>query len=97
MDGGERLHDASASLPSPSTDRMRDLSMRDLSHRVRSAGGRQTDGDCGDCRASGRGSQGKVGNQCPRFSVFGVVLVGGIVMNILVVDRDRDRDVAEGR
>jgi hypothetical protein len=49
-----------ASLPSPSTDRMRDLNMRDLSHRVRSAGGRQTEGDCGDCGVSGRGSQREV-------------------------------------
>jgi hypothetical protein len=36
---------------------MRDLNMRDLSHRVRSAGGRQTEGDCG---VSGRGSQREV-------------------------------------
>ena len=59
MDGVECLHGAAGSLPSPSTDRMHDFSVRDLSHRVRSAGGRQTDGDCGDCGATSRDHRGK--------------------------------------
>lgn len=77
MDGGERLHGAAASLPSPSMDRMHDLCMRNLGHRMRSAWGRQTDGDCSDCGASDRGSYAE--RQSKDSKIVAVVLVFFII------------------
>ena len=47
------------------------MSMRDLSHRMRSVGGRQTDGDCGDCGASGKDRRGKSQSRGERQGIAG--------------------------